>query len=110
MGSNRSTKKARQSLNRRAIECYRPPRESGQSNSALAMIELSIAESSSIAAKPNDSVAGVHILIVQKETLADVLAELGRVDDADAARREADELRAYLPPPPRDRRHQGALS
>lgn len=108
MGSNRSTKKARQSLNRRAIECYRPPRESGQSNSA--MIELSIAESSSIAAKPNDSVAGVHILIVQKETLADVLAELGRVDDADAARREADELRAYLPPRPRDRRHQGALS
>ena len=79
--------------------------DSRQQDSSLALIEQSIAESNAIAAKPDGRIAGIHIRIVQKETLADVLTELGRDNEAKVALREANTLRAHLPPArSRDRR------
>jgi hypothetical protein len=69
-----------------------------QPNAALSLIELSIAESSSIAPGEGDRVPSIHILIGQHETQADIFDDLGRQEDAEAARREANDLREYLPP------------
>jgi serine/threonine protein kinase len=69
-----------------------------QPDEALSLIELAIAESSSIATEEGDRVPSIHILIGQYETQADIYDYLGRQDDAEASRREANDLREYLPP------------
>lgn len=75
--------------------------ESNQQSLALAMIKQSIAESSIFVSENKDSDSAIRILMVQHETHAEILNDLGRYEDAKAARREADDLREYLPPPPR---------
>ncbi len=72
--------------------------EGNQPMAALSMIDDSIAESSATATGDGDRVPVIHVLIGQHNTRADILDELGRNDDARASRREANDLREYLPP------------
>lgn len=71
---------------------------------ALSVIEESIAESSSFTNGDNsgngNNVPAIHMLIVQHETRAEILDDLDRYEDAKIARREANDLREHLPPPP----------
>lgn len=69
------------------------------SKEALELIENSIAESLHLVSGSGDKVPATHILIGQYETKAEILDELNRAEAADAARREANDLRERLPPP-----------
>jgi len=68
---------------------------------ALELIEKSITESMRFVTGNDDSIPAVHVLIVQYETEAEILDDLGRHEGADKARREARTLREFLPPPRR---------
>ncbi len=67
------------------------------SKEALELIENSIKESIHLLSGAGDNVPATHILIGQYETQAEILDDLNRDEEADVARREANDLRHFLP-------------
>ena len=74
---------------------------SNQPQAALAVIDESIAGSNEATVSDEGQLLLIHVLVGQFSTRADILDELDRKKDAEAARQNADDLRALLPRRPR---------